>query len=108
STVAASNASAPMIRAGNHTWERIVEFPLWEEYDEMLKSDIADMKNIGGAEAGAITAGKFLQRFTNYPFIHLDIAGTAFTEKPFQYSGTGGTGSGVRLLTRFLQLLARK
>ncbi len=97
-----------MIRAGNHTWERIVEFPLWEEYDEMLKSDIADMKNIGGAEAGAITAGKFLQRFTNYPFIHLDIAGTAFTEKPFQYSGTGGTGSGVRLLTRFLQLLARK
>ena len=97
-----------LVQAGQQTWERIVEFPLWDEYDEMIKSDIADIKNIGGAEAGAITAGKFLERFTDYPFIHLDIAGTAFAEKRFLYHGKGGTGSGVRLLYRFLGNVARK
>ena len=60
-------------QSGNRVYERIVELPLWEEYDEMIKSNIADMKNIGGGEAGAITAGKFLQRFIDYPWIHLDI-----------------------------------
>lgn len=94
-----------LIDAGFHTWERIVEFPLWDEYDEMLKSDIADLKNIGGAEAGAITAGKFLQRFTDYPFIHLDIAGTAFFSERQNYHGKGGTGTGVRLLHQFFKEL---
>jgi len=57
-------------------YERIAELPLWDEYGELLKSDVADLKNIGGREAGAIIAGKFLERFAEFPLIHLDIAGT--------------------------------
>ena len=72
------------------------------EYKELLKSPIADMKNIGGAEAGAITAGKFLEHFTDYPYIHLDIAGPAFLKKRIGYRVEGGTGVGVRLLFDFL------
>ncbi|HKK63801.1 MAG TPA: M17 family metallopeptidase, partial [Bacteroidales bacterium] len=88
--------------SGMETYERIAEFPFWDDYAEMLKSDIADMKNIGGKYAGAITAGKFLEKFTNYPFIHLDIAGPAFNQTKDNYRGTGGTGVGVRLLYNFL------
>jgi len=87
--------------SGNNVYERIVEFPLWEEYNDMLKSDIADIKNIGGKEAGAITAGKFLEHFTSYPWIHLDIAGSAFLTKKDNYRGVGATGVGVRLLFDF-------
>jgi leucyl aminopeptidase len=61
--------------SGNNVYERLVEFPYWEEYDELLKSDIADVKNIGGAVAGAVTAGRFLSKFTDYPYMHFDIAG---------------------------------
>ncbi len=89
--------------AGNFVHERIVEFPFWDEYAEMLKSDVADMKNIGGKVAGAITAGKFLEKFTNYPYIHLDIAGPAYLTKAEGYNPVGGTGVGVRLLFEFLQ-----
>lgn len=84
--------------SGNNVYERIVEFPFWDEYDELLKSDIADLKNIGGRDAGAITAGKFLEHFTDYPYVHLDIAGPAFIQKEDSYRGKGGTGVGVRLL----------
>lgn len=84
--------------SGEQTGERLVEFPFWEEYEDLLKSDIADMTNLGGPEGGAITAGKFLEKFTKYPYIHLDIAGPAHVEKRFNYRGTGGTGVGVRLL----------
>ncbi|MCK5822973.1 MAG: leucyl aminopeptidase [Bacteroidales bacterium] len=84
-------------QSGNNVYERIVEFPFWEEYDELLKSDIADLKNIGGRDGGAITAGKFLEHFTDYPYIHLDIAGPAFIQKEDSYRGKGGTGVGVRL-----------
>jgi leucyl aminopeptidase len=84
--------------AGEECYERIAEFPMWKEYEEQLKSDIADLSNIGGANAGAITAGKFLAHFTDYPFIHLDIAGTALFEKREHYQPKGGTGSGVRLI----------
>jgi leucyl aminopeptidase len=87
--------------SGNNMYERIVEFPLWEEYGEMLKSDIADIKNLGGSEAGAITAGKFLEHFTDYPWIHLDIAGSAFLTKKDNYRGVGATAVGVRLLFDF-------
>ena len=87
--------------SGNNIYERIVELPIWEEYNEMLKSDIADIKNIGGREAGAITAAKFLEHFTNYPWIHLDIAGCAFLEKTDNYRGIGATGTPVRLLFDF-------
>lgn len=91
--------------AGMQVYERLVEFPMWDEYKEQLRSEIADMKNIGGPEAGMITAGKFLEHFTNYPFIHLDIAGPAFIEKRDSYRGQGGTGTGVRLTFKFLQQL---
>jgi leucyl aminopeptidase len=91
---------------GNRTYERIAEFPFWDEYGELLKSDIADLKNLGPSEAGMITAGKFLEKFTDYPFIHLDIAGVAFAEKRDSYRNTGGTGTGVRLLFEFVKMMA--
>lgn len=92
--------------AGNKVFERIAEFPFWDEYSEMLKSNIADLKNIGGRQAGAITAGKFLEHFTDHPFIHLDIAGCAFIEKEKSYQGQGGTGVGVRLVYEYFRNIA--
>ncbi len=104
--VAMGNASREIMEmlkeSGETTSERIAEFPFWDEYGEQLKSDIADLKNIGGKFGGAITAGKFLEHFTGYPFIHLDIAGPAFNKIPFNYRGKGGSGVGVRILYHFL------
>jgi leucyl aminopeptidase len=88
--------------SGNKVHERLVEFPMWEEYRDQITSEIADLKNIGGPDAGMITAAKFLEHFTNYPFIHLDIAGPAFLEKADSYRGIGATGVCVRLLADFL------
>lgn len=88
--------------SGFEVWEKLVELPLWDEYKEMLKSNVADLKNIGGKYAGAITAGKFLEHFTDYDWVHLDIAGPSFTEKDDNYRGLGGTGVGVRLLFNYL------
>ncbi len=93
--------------SGEATGERIAEFPFWDEYREQLKSDVADLRNIGGKYGGAITAGKFLEHFTRYPFIHLDIAGPAFTKTPFNYRGKGGTGVGVRILSHYLSNIAK-
>ncbi len=93
-------------QSGARVHERMARFPFWEEYEELIKSDVADLKNIGGREAGAITAGKFLNHFTNHPFIHLDIAGVAFLRKENGYRGLGATGTGVRLLTDFAAGLA--
>jgi leucyl aminopeptidase len=90
-------------KCGEKVYERIAEFPFWEEYGELIKSDLADIKNIGGPDAGMITAGKFLAHFTDYPFIHLDIAGPAFLDKKDSYRPAGGTGIGVRLLVEFLE-----
>ncbi len=89
-------------KSGLNVYERIVEFPFWDEYNEDLKSNLADIKNLGGPEAGAITAGKFLEHFTDYPYIHLDIAGPAFLSKKDSYRGEGGSGCGVRLLFDFI------
>ena len=88
--------------SGFDVYERLVEFPMWDEYGDLMKSDLADLKNLGPAEAGMITAGKFLEKFTDYPYIHLDIAGPAFLEKRDSYRGQGGTGYGVRLLFDFV------
>ena len=85
------------------TFERIARMPFWDDYKEMLKSDIADIKNIGGRMAGAITAGKFLEYFTDYPWIHLDIAGPAYMKSEKDYLIKGGTGVGVRLLFDFFK-----
>ena len=89
---------------GKQVYERIVEFPFWSEYDELIKSEVADMKNCGIAQAGCITAGKFLAHFAKQtPYIHLDIAGVAFFSKKQQYFNPGASGFGIRLLYAFLQ-----
>ncbi|TAH44346.1 MAG: leucyl aminopeptidase [Bacteroidetes bacterium] len=91
--------------AGEKRYERLAEFPIWDEYDDLIKSDIADMKNIGGPYAGAITAGKFLQRYIDYPWMHFDIAGPSFVNSPSSYRGKNGTGYGVRLMVEFFSNL---
>ena len=101
---AADDVMDKMTTAGYNTYERVVRFPFWSEYDEMLKSSVADIKNIGGRLAGSITAGKFLEHFTAYPWIHLDIAGPAFLDKNSGYLPVGGTGYGVRLLYEFCKM----
>ena len=88
--------------SGMNTYERVIQLPLWKEYGEMIKSDIADIKNAGGRDAGAITAGKFLEHFTDYPWVHFDIAPVAFLEKADSYRGKGGTGTGIRLIYDYL------
>jgi leucyl aminopeptidase len=89
--------------SGNTVFERIVEFPFWDEYNEQLKSPIADLTNLGNGAGGAITAGKFLENFTDAPYVHLDIAGPAFLHKSINYLSQGGTGSGVRLFYDFVK-----
>ena len=85
------------------TGERVWELPLWEEYQEHIKSDTADMKNAGGRAGGAITAATLLSRFVQKtPWVHLDIAGPVWTEKALSYIPKGATGIGVRLLVQFL------
>jgi leucyl aminopeptidase len=91
---------------GNDVYERIAELPFWDEYGELLKSDIADLKNIGGREAGAIVAGKFLEKFAEFPLIHLDIAGTEMLKRDDYYRIKRGPASGLRLLSTFLRRIA--
>ncbi|MBC7447299.1 MAG: leucyl aminopeptidase family protein [Hymenobacteraceae bacterium] len=93
--------------AGAAVHERLVEFPLWEEYKEQLKSDLADLKHYQpGAQAGHVSAAAFLEAFTAYPWLHLDIAGPAFLTAADSYRGKGGTGTAVRLLAEFLKTRA--
>jgi leucyl aminopeptidase len=88
--------------SGNREYERLVEYPLWDEYGEQIKSEIADIKNVGGATGGAITAGKFLEHFTDYPWMHFDIAGVSFATSKHGYFPSGGTGYGIRMVLDFL------
>jgi leucyl aminopeptidase len=90
-------------KSGNYVHERVVEFPFWDEWNDELKSDIADLKNIGGINAGMITAGKFLEHFAQQDFIHIDIAGPAFLTAQQDYKGKGATGFGIRLLYDFFK-----
>ncbi len=86
------------------TYERLVELPLWKEYGDELKSNIADLKNLGSGNAGMITAGKFLEHFTgDYPWLHLDIAGPAYLRTASGYRTKEGTGVCVRLMYDFLK-----
>ena len=89
-------------KTGDQVHERLAELPFWDDYDELIKSDIADIKNIGGAHSGAITAGKFLAHFINYPWIHIDLAGV-YSKTKYGYRGKGATGFGVRLLYEFIK-----
>lgn len=97
------NTFEQIIKAGFKVNERVVQFPFWEDYDELIKSEVADIKNLGGRDGGAITAGKFLSHFVEAPWIHLDIAGPAFVRKEDSYRGFGASGVGVRLLYEFLK-----
>jgi leucyl aminopeptidase len=92
--------------SGWNTYERLVELPLWKEFGDELKSNIADLRNVGSGNAGMITAGKFLEHFTDYPWLHLDIAGPAYLRTANGYRTKDGTGVGVRLLYDFLKKYA--
>jgi leucyl aminopeptidase len=94
---------AALKQSGNDVYERLVEFPFWDEYAKLIKSDLADMKNIGGPIAGAITAGKFLEKYTDYPWMHFDIAGPAYISAADSYRGKSATGVAVRLLFDFIR-----
>lgn len=92
-----------LVAAGTAVHERVWPLPLWDDYREKIKSDVADMKNSGGRMGGVATSAIFLKEFTDYPWAHLDIAGVAFGEKAQGYTPAGGVGFGVRLLVQFLQ-----
>ena len=91
---------------GEEVHERLVEFPMWREYDELIRSEYADLRNCGTTpQAGTITAGKFLAHFAkDVPFVHLDIAGVAYFTKAQGYYRAGASGYGTRLLYGFLQM----
>lgn len=91
-----------IVESGYKVHERLAQLPFWDDYKDLLKSSIADMKNIGGRFAGTITAGKFLEHFAKAPYVHIDIAGPAWMESARDYKGNGGTGTGVRTLVDFL------
>jgi len=88
---------------GKETYERLIEVPLWDEYALPLKSSIADLNNLGSREAQSTIAGKFLEHFTGYDWMHLDTAGTPFLDEKDSYRPVGGTGFGTRLLYNFLK-----
>jgi len=88
--------------AGETTGERVWPLPLFDEYTEQIKGDVADIKNSGGRYGGALTAGAFLKEFADYPWAHLDIAGTAYGKKGNAYTQGGATGVPARLLVEFL------
>ncbi len=93
-------------QASKISGERVWELPLWKEYFEEMKSDIADLKNVGGKYGGAITAAAFLANFAeSYPWIHLDIAPTAWVDRDYSYFRKGATGWGVDLLVEFVRML---
>ncbi|WP_138380084.1 leucyl aminopeptidase [Luteithermobacter gelatinilyticus] len=96
--------AAQLVAAGEAVEEKVWRLPLGEAYDELINSDVADMKNIGGRNAGSITAAQFLQRFVNdVPWVHIDIAGTAWKQKASDLAEKGATGYGVRLLDRLIR-----
>ena len=90
--------------AGEKTHERVWQLPLWDDYDEQIKSDTADVKNIGDGTAGTIAGAVFLKKFAEgYPWVHLDIAGTAWDMKGSSYVPKTASGFGVRLLVQLAQ-----
>ena len=92
-----------VVAAGDRAGERAWPLPLWDEYRDLIKSDIADMKNSGGRPAGSISAGWFLREFADaFPWAHLDIAGTAYSDRDDPTRVKGPTGLGVRLCTELV------
>jgi leucyl aminopeptidase len=97
-------AMAQLKAAGERVYERAWQLPMFDEYEKLNKSDVADVKNSGGRWAGAITAAFFLKQFIgDYKWVHLDIAGTSFLNEALDYVPKGASGVGVRLLVEFLR-----
>lgn len=94
---------AQLVAAGAAAWERVWPLPLWDEYRDAIKSDVANMKNSGGRFGGVGTSAIFLKEFTSYPWAHLDIAGMVSSKSGGPYTPAGATGFGVRLLVDFLR-----
>jgi leucyl aminopeptidase len=92
-----------LVAAAKTTHERVWPMPLWDDYRKAIKSNVADMKNSGGARSGVASSAIFLKEFTDYSWAHLDIAGMALSDKGTSYTPVGGTGYGVRLLVDFLR-----
>ena len=92
-----------LVASGKAVHERLWPLPLWDDYKKAIKSPVADMKNSGGRSSGVASSAVFLQEFTDYPWAHLDIAGSALAEKDGPYTPAGATGYGVRLLVEFLR-----
>ncbi len=85
--------------AGEYIWDRAWQMPVWDDYQQNLKSNFADMANVGGRDAGAVVAACFLSRFAKqFPWAHLDVAGSAYASGPAK----GSTGRPVPLLFQYL------
>ncbi|PLX88787.1 MAG: leucyl aminopeptidase [Desulfuromonas sp.] len=97
-----------LLKAGERSGEKLWQLPLWADYSKQIKSEVADIKNIGGRAAGTITAAAFLQHFTrDLSWAHLDIAGTAWADSTRPCYPKGGTGVGVRLLIEYLKSVSK-
>lgn len=98
-----------VLAAGNRASERGWELPMFDEYREQLKSDVADLKNVGGPAAGSITAAWFLREFVDgaYPWVHLDVAGTAYSETDLGWIPKGPTGTPTGTFVEFVRARAR-
>jgi leucyl aminopeptidase len=95
--------SQKLAASGKATHERVWPMPLWDDYKKSIESEVADIKNSGGRFGGVATSAIFLKQFTDYPWVHLDIAGMALATKEDAYIPSGATGFGVRLLADFLR-----
>jgi leucyl aminopeptidase len=92
--------------SGDNVYERVWEMPVFEECKDYLKSDIADLKNTGGKSGALVSSAYFLSEFAGgTPWVHLDIAGTAWLEKEKPYSPKGASGVGVRLILNLIKEL---
>ncbi|HKZ51436.1 MAG TPA: aminopeptidase, partial [Dehalococcoidia bacterium] len=98
-----------LIEAGKLAGEKLWAFPLWEEYKDLIKSDVADIKNVGPREGGALTAGQFLAEFAeDTPWAHLDMAGVDMSDKDKGWLVKGATGIPVRTLVNLALMLAQE
>jgi leucyl aminopeptidase len=92
-----------VLAAGDRAAERGWEMPLWDDYKDQIKSDVADLRNTGGRAAGSITAALFLKEFTTYPWVHLDVAGTAYSQTDLGWIPRGPTGTPVGIFVHFVR-----
>ena len=92
-----------VMKAAELSGDLVHPMPMHDHYADALKSNVADIKNIGNREAGSVTAAKFLEHFVDYPWVHIDMAGPSFLKSSLPYRPAGGTGFGVRLLTEYIR-----